>query len=399
MANQSPADAVDTDARYAGGTSATSGPARIELAADGLRVASAPVSFGGAGPHEVWPFSGLSVVPPIRAGDGAAVLRHADFPGAVLFVQNAALLAELTRRAPRLAATTQRLHIVKRASIVTALAAATAMAVWAFDLSPARGTARAIPDSAWAYLGDRVLAQVKADQDTCAKADGRAALDKMMARLGPVSGAPQKFEVHVSGWSLVNAFALPGRHVVITRGLLAQSGSPEELAGVIAHEIGHGLEQHPETGLVRGLAVTGAATLVLSSTTEFMQAMSATLVQMSYSRAAEAEADRHALQMLRQAHISPRPFATFFERLDKEHRQEQAQRKKDAAKRGIGGWLRDRLDYFTDSTLMQSHPAPAERASAAAAAATGGKTEPLLSAPEWAALKSICKGGSIDIKS
>ena len=150
---------------------------------------------------------------------------------------------------------------------------------------------------------------------------------------------------------------------------------------------------------MRGLAVTGAATLVLSSTTEFMQAMSATLVQMSYSRAAEAEADRHALQMLRQAHISPRPFATFFERLDKEHRQEQAQRKKDAAKRGIGGWLRDRLDYFTDSTLMQSHPAPAERASAAAAAATGGKTEPLLSAPEWAALKSICKGGSIDIKS
>ena len=40
-------------------------------------------------------------------------------------------------------------------------------------------------------------------------------------------------------WRLVNAFAVPGGQIILTRGLVQTAGSPDEVAGVLAHELGH----------------------------------------------------------------------------------------------------------------------------------------------------------------
>ena len=70
-------------------------------------------------------------------------------------------------------------------------------------------------------------------------------------------------------WALVNAFATPGGQIIMTRGLVQKAGSPDEVAGVLAHEIGHTIELHPEAGLVQG---HGACRLPRSSSSPEPQA-------------------------------------------------------------------------------------------------------------------------------
>ena len=52
-----------------------------------------------------------------------------------------------------------------------------------------------------------------------------------------------------------NAFALPGRHIVLVSGLLKRAKAPEEIAGVLAHEMGHGLEKDPEALFLRNIGM------------------------------------------------------------------------------------------------------------------------------------------------
>ena len=65
-------------------------------------------------------------------------------------------------------------------------------------------------------------------------------------------------------WRLVNALAVPGGQIVLTRGLVQTAGSPDEVAGVLAHELGHAIELHPETGIVRAMGLSAAAQLMFA---------------------------------------------------------------------------------------------------------------------------------------
>ena len=63
--------------------------------------------------------------------------------------------------------------------------------------------------------------------------------------------------VRVYDIPIKNAFALPGGHIVITRGLLREATDPEEVAGLLAHEVGHVARHHPEAQMIR-IAGAGA---------------------------------------------------------------------------------------------------------------------------------------------
>src|SRR5438067_2076542 len=65
-------------------------------------------------------------------------------------------------------------------------------------------------------------------------------------------------------WSLVNAFAVPGGQIILTRGLVQRAGASDEVAGVLAHELGHTLELHPEAGIIRALGLSAAMQLALA---------------------------------------------------------------------------------------------------------------------------------------
>ena len=74
---------------------------------------------------------------------------------------------------------------------------------------------------------------------TCDAPAGRAALQRLKDRLTEGQGLRYDIDLAVFDHEMINAFAAPGGQIVIMRGLLDAAESPEEVAGVLAHEIGH----------------------------------------------------------------------------------------------------------------------------------------------------------------
>lgn len=125
---------------------------------------------------------------------------------------------------------------------------------------------------------------------------------------------------------VTNAFALPGGYVYVNCGIVQLSDSESELAGVLAHEVGHVAERHHVDQLKKAQALgfgLGVLDLILGarrSTIENIGALSADLlaqgVFFKFSRDAEREADRVAIEMLRQSGISPQGMVTLFQRME-----------------------------------------------------------------------------------
>jgi len=198
----------------------------------------------------------------------------------------------------------------------------------------------------------------------CPGPAGQAALDKLAAKLSPDAGALNIRVVHVP---LVNAAAFPGGHIVIFDELLKEAASPDELAGVLAHEIAHVEERHTTEAMIRHFGI-GVFVTALGGTTG---ASAETLLAARHSRGAEAEADDRAIATLARAGISPAGTAGFFQRMAKVE-----------AKLG---------NVAVPLSYVSSHPLSAERQRKfRAAAAKGHAYRPALSAEEWKALRGIC---------
>jgi predicted Zn-dependent protease len=116
----------------------------------------------------------------------------------------------------------------------------------------------------------------------------------------------------------VNAFALPGGYIVLNTGLLMAAKSPEELAGVIAHEAAHIALQH---GLKQMISSAGTYALFqslfgdASGLIAVIADNSAFLLTRKYSRDYEREADDRAWDYLLAANIDPRGMTDFFHTL------------------------------------------------------------------------------------
>ncbi len=121
----------------------------------------------------------------------------------------------------------------------------------------------------------------------------------------------------------INAFALPGGFIYVNRGLIEAAETQDELAGVLAHEIGHVVARHGADQASRaGLAQTGLGALggllgrgTSSSIGKTAAEMVATGVFMRFSRQAEREADRLGARMLYDTSLQPQAMVSFFEKL------------------------------------------------------------------------------------
>ena len=136
-----------------------------------------------------------------------------------------------------------------------------------------------------------------------------------------------KFTFTVLNSPIVNAFALPGGYVYVTRGLLALAGDEAELAGVIAHEIGHVAARHGAQRMSNTmLANLGIGLLGLLFDSEQIAGIAqvgALAVIQSYSREQEHEADSLGVNYLSRAGFDPEAMASFLGKL-KAHSQLEA---------------------------------------------------------------------------
>jgi len=220
--------------------------------------------------------------------------------------------------------------------------------------------ARAIPYSWEQKLGDAISGDFA--ERACRSAAGQQALDALAKRLSP-SDKPMR--IGVVNIPLVNAVALPGGRILIFRGLIDKAASPDEVAGVLAHEIGHVEHRHVMIALLRRF---GVGLLIGSGgrAGEYGQA----LLESRYSRKAESEADAYSIAHLRQAGISPQATADFFARLGK-------------GEPNMPGFM----------VYLASHPPSAERRKRfAEGATTMGATRPALTISEWTAVRAMCGG-------
>ncbi|GAB4169451.1 MAG: M48 family metallopeptidase [Wenzhouxiangellaceae bacterium] len=137
-------------------------------------------------------------------------------------------------------------------------------------------------------------------------------------RLAEVADRPLPYEFSVINESVPNAWALPGGKIAINRGLLTAMDSEAELAAVLGHEIVHSAARHGAQGQTRSLLLQGAVLaggIAVGAATEdqrYAQAallggmVGAQLINQSYSRDAEREADRYGMIYMHRAGYNPR---------------------------------------------------------------------------------------------
>ncbi len=117
----------------------------------------------------------------------------------------------------------------------------------------------------------------------------------------------------------VNAFATLGGHIFIFSGMIEIAEEPEELAAVLAHEIGHVEERHVVNKLVKELGVTVLFSILSGGDPVLVSEIARAAVSSAFDRSQETEADQFAMRTLVNAHISPRYVASIFRRIKEKY--------------------------------------------------------------------------------
>jgi Zn-dependent protease with chaperone function len=230
-------------------------------------------------------------------------------------------------------------------------------------------------------LGDAVDVQVRAMLDPGKKGEafvcgtgeqekaGQAALLRMVGKLETAAQLPIPLRLKVVRHKQANAIALPGGYIYVFEGLIEKADNPDEVAGVIAHEIGHvanrdGMRSVLQAGglaflfgLVLGDFVGGGAVILASRT----------ILRLAYSRHVEAQADVYAVGLMQKVGGDPRALSIILTRI--------AGAKEPSVR------------------ILTNHPATKERARSIEDVTQPAIMRPIIEPAEWAALKRICAGG------
>ena len=141
-------------------------------------------------------------------------------------------------------------------------------------------------------------------------------------QLVPVSHMPEEdFEFRVLDDPVVNAFALPGGYVYVTRGIMAYLNDEAALAGIMGHEVGHVTARHSAQRYTQQLLLgMGAGTLGqlfknIPLAADILGG-SASLMLLKYSRDDERQSDQLGVEYATKVGYDTRPMAEFFHTLD-----------------------------------------------------------------------------------
>jgi predicted Zn-dependent protease len=179
-----------------------------------------------------------------------------------------------------------------------------------------------VPISWEEHLGQATVEKMAPPDKRCLNPNLNQFMDEMITTLTtPLSGTPYTFRVIVVDNPQVNAFAAPGGYIIIFRGLLERTQTPEELAGVLGHELQHILHRHPTRALLQQASI---GILLVALTGDVKGAMSfglegaRILGTLRYSRELEEMADHEGMNMLLASGVDPRGMITFFEKMNQD---------------------------------------------------------------------------------
>jgi predicted Zn-dependent protease len=170
-------------------------------------------------------------------------------------------------------------------------------------------------------LGGETDAQVVQEYGVYKDAELTAYLGKICQRMGKLSHRPNlSFQFKLLDVSVVNAFAVPGGYVYLTRGILASMDNEAELAGVMGHEIGHITARHSAQQYSRAqLAQIGLIVpevLGIPGVSALAQ-LGVGMLFLRFSRDNERQADDLGVEYSSKAGYDATQMATFFETLER----------------------------------------------------------------------------------
>jgi Zn-dependent protease with chaperone function len=153
-------------------------------------------------------------------------------------------------------------------------------------------------------LGRLVFAQMQPGLKLIEQGPALRMLRELGGRL--TQGSAYDYRWYLAESPEINAFAIPGGHVVVYTGLLRLAHGPEEVAGVLAHEVQHVEARHTLENLMHALGWRAVLSVALGDFGGGVWAgMAHRLVTLEYGRDQEREADLKALEGLRRAGIAP----------------------------------------------------------------------------------------------
>jgi len=176
-------------------------------------------------------------------------------------------------------------------------------------------------------LGDEAARELRTHLDFVADPWVRDYVEAIGARVAGAAGPqPYTYRFHVVQDDDLNAFALPAGHIYINTGVVLASSDVSELAGVIAHEVGHVALRHVahnyrrerNTGVFYQIGALALGLLVggdVAAGGQMIGEVAAVAFMNTFTRAAEEEADRFAVEVLPRAGYHPAGLVSFFETL------------------------------------------------------------------------------------
>ena len=203
-----------------------------------------------------------------------------------------------------------------------------------------------------------------------AEKPGQAAFLKLMGKLEAAAALPVKLHpVVVRDLYTINAMAVPGGYVFVLYGIVDYVDTPEELAGVLAHELGHVAHRDAMRSFLHQAGVSFIISAVLGdvfSTGVGAFTQVSDVLSAQHTRTEEAAADAYSTQLLRKMGQNPQAIALIFDH-----------------------WIRD--GRRAPPRLFDDHPSNQQRLDTILATPKGEVTSgPLLTEEEWTALKHIC---------
>lgn len=223
-------------------------------------------------------------------------------------------------------------------------------------------------------VGQQIIEHLAPEARQCRDPDRLRKLNQVVQALAatrPIS--PYRIRLSVLDDTGINAFAAPGGQVVILRGLLEQTDSPEQLAGVLAHELQHVYQRH-----------TTRAILDQTATTFLLSAMSGDVSEglawgldgarlmgsLHYSRTHETEADLEGFRMMQTARLDLAAMIALYRIMQKDGR-----------------------DHAGPSDSLSTHPDMGERLAMLlrSAGPPTADIRTLLADDNWTDIRTLCR--------
>ncbi|GAB1723975.1 MAG: M48 family metalloprotease [Nitrospira sp. CR1.1] len=359
-------------AHYLDGRTATRHRVTLTISPAALQIAMSDGSM------KQWPYDQIRQTQGTYRGEPVR-LEFGPEPAEAVVIASRALLTEIHTAAPTLA---EHFHNPSWRKRRLAWTLAAGLGVVFLLISLYRWGIPGIASAATPYvpttweesLGRRIVEHLASETQQCRDPERLRKIDYVVQTLAATRpDSPYRVSLSVVDNPAVNAFAAPGGQVVILRGLLERTTSPEQLAGVLAHELQHVYQRHSTRAILEQTAGTLLLTAVsgdLSGGLAWGLEGARTMGSLHYSRTHEQEADTEGLRMMQAAHLDPAPMIAFYETLQKAEQ-----------------------DHAGPPDFLSTHPDMGQRIATLIARAGPPPTDArrLLPGEDWKDIRTLCR--------